>query len=284
MAASALPPSGGQPLADITARMAVFGRLFSEDVGLPDVAAVRTSKELVRVVRSRVPRTTQAGDDSPVFEAAAFVGEWLRSRAEARWVSEGPYEPHLQVTDAAHSVVYLLPLVSVMRVATTAGYDGLTSTLDSVLADVSRSSGVVPLDHLRVQPPTDARRVVAWIRARGGEAGRTRAELWRRCQTCSRVIEDAVEITVAPRTWEAHASSAAAVLASRPFSCPCGGPPGEVSRFLMARSQAGGHKLADIFVGGSFTRVACWSIRGEEAEPYDATALSLEDLAASGNA
>lgn len=281
MAAPAVPPTpDGVPLADITSRMAVFGRLFSEDVGLPDPLALPTARDLVAVVRARVPRTTQAGDESPVFEAAAFVGEWLRARCDARWVAEGPYEPHLQVVDATRSIVYLLPLVSVMRVATTAGYDGLSAILENVLADASIPPQAGPLAALRTRPEADTERVVKWAReARNLPVG-TRAALWRRCQTCSRNVEDAITLADGEGTWEHHAAHAAALLAGRPFTCECGGPPGEVSRFLMLRGGKDEQKLADIYVAGTFTRVACWTVRGDEAEPYDATLLAVEDLEA----
>ncbi|HWH08385.1 MAG TPA: hypothetical protein VNX21_04235, partial [Candidatus Thermoplasmatota archaeon] len=233
MASPAAPPPGGLPLADITSRMAVFGRMFSEDVGLPDPSGIATAGDLVAIVKSRVPRSTQPGDESPVFEAAAFVGEWLRTRCDARWVAEGPYEPHLQIVDASRSVVYLLPLVSVMRVATTAGYDGLAPLLEVVTSDAATPPAQGPIAALRTQPAGDADRVVAWARAARALRSGTRAALWRRCQTCARPVEDAITLAETEGTWEQHAADAAAMLASRPFACECGGPPGEVSRFLM---------------------------------------------------
>lgn len=278
MASSAVPPAGRLPLADITSRMAVFGRLFLEDVGLPDPSSIPTAGVLVEVVRSRIPRTTKPGDESPIFEAAAFVGEWVRARADARWVAEGPYEPHLQVLDGSRGIVYLVPLVSVLRVATTAGYDGLASIVEGILDDVGPDADRAQGGRLRVQPATDAPRVEAWLRENLRAEG-TRAALWRRCQTCAGTVEDALDLPGDGRTWESHAATAAALLAARTFDCACGGLPGEVSRFLMTH---GGNeeKFADIFVGGSFTRVACWKLLQDGAvEPYDATALAIEDLA-----
>ena len=280
MASPAVPPPGGLPLADITSRMAVFGRLFSEDVGLPDPSGIPTSRDLVAVVKARVPRTTQAGDESPVFEASAFVGEWLRARCDARWVAEGPNEPHLQVVDGSRSIVYLLPLVSVMRVATTAGYDGLPAILDLVLSDTNEPPARGPLASLRTRPRADAPRVVAWAREAKALRSGTRAALWRRCQTCSRIVADGITLAEMEGTWEHHAADAAAMLAGRPFDCECGGPPGEVSRFLMLRGGEAEQKLADIYVAGTYTRVACWTLRGDIAEPYDATQLAVEDLEA----
>lgn len=280
MVSPAVPPPGGLPLADITGRMAVFGRLFSEDVGLADPSGVPTSRDLVTLVRSRAPRSTHAGDESPVFEAAAFVGEWMRARTDARWVAEGPYEPHLQVQDASRAVVYLLPLVSVLRIATTAGYDGLPGVLDTVLGDVSTPMRRGPLARIRALPPADAPRVATWVRAHGALREGAEAALWRRCQTCSRLLEASLHLPLLEGTWEHEAAEAAAVLSAQPFECPCGGTPGEVSRFLMLLAVEGERKLADIYVAGSFTRIACWRVDGDEIEPYDASVLAVEDARA----
>lgn len=280
MASSAAPPAGGLPLADITSRMAVFSRLFLEDVGLPDPSSIPAARDLVSVVRSRVPRSTLPGDESPIFEAAAFVGEWIRARADARWVAEGPYEPHVQVLDGSRGIVYLVPLVSVLRVATTAGYDGLAGIIENILDDVGPASDRTRGGRLRVQPGADAPRVEAWLRENMGAREATRAALWRRCQTCARTLEAELDLPTDGRTWEAHAATAAAILAARPSGCACGGVPGEVSRFLMTHGGGEDAKFADIFVGGSFTRVACWRLASDGAvEPYDATLLAIEDIA-----
>ena len=47
--------SSGLPLTDITGRMAVFGRLFCEHVGVQDPAQIPTSAAAVDAVRARVP-------------------------------------------------------------------------------------------------------------------------------------------------------------------------------------------------------------------------------------
>ena len=121
---------GAMALVDVTPRMALFGEMFlhhaapSSDLDtLPDAHAA------VDVVRATVPRTSGPHARAPVFEAAAFLGEWLRARLPGSWVAEGPGEPQLQATDATGSIAYVLPLVSVVRVASTAGYDGLGQPL-----------------------------------------------------------------------------------------------------------------------------------------------------------
>src|SRR5438552_7238084 len=156
---------GAMALVDVTPRMALFGEMFlhhaapSSDLDtLPDAHAA------VDVVRATVPRTSGPHERAPVFEAAAFLGEWLRARLPGSWVAEGPGEPQLQATDATGSIAYVLPLVSVVRVASTAGYDGLAKFLDEILADLAEPAVACPLEELRVRPPADAPRVVAWAR------------------------------------------------------------------------------------------------------------------------
>lgn len=271
-------PSGGLPLADITGRMAVFGRLFSENAGLKGPEQIQTARALVDLVRTRVPRTTQPAEDAPVFEAAAFIGEWLRPWAESTWIAEGPLEPHLQLIGTDGSVVYLLPLISILRVASIAGYDGLPELLESVVADVRDAPRRGPLTSMRVVPASDAPRVVRWIQKNADPTSTSQAVLWRRCQACSRVIEESLMLTLASKDWERDASMAAGELARRTFACPCGGPAGEVSRFIMLRHEGDEHRLADIFLGGTHTRVACWSTDGKLATPLDATALTISGL------
>jgi hypothetical protein len=277
MSSAAGPPSS-LPLADVTVRMAIFARLFGEHAAAGDPAEAPDARGVVEIVRARVPRTTQPAEDAgPVFEAAAFVGEWLRARTMAVWVAEGPYEPHLQVIDGTSSIVYLLPLVSVIRVASTAGYDGLSSLLDGVLQDVSSPPARVPLAAIRVRPATDAPRVAAWLaRYRHIREGQARAALWRRCQSCSTLVEDAVNLYDDESPWETVASAGAAMLAKREFGCACGGPPGEVSRFLLLRASGRREppRFADILLGGTHTRIACWLVDGDEVEPQDATSIA----------
>ena len=74
--------------------------------------------------------------------------------------------------------------------------------------------------------------------------------------------------------WEAEAASAATILSKRPFSCVCGGMPGDTSRFLMLRRGEGSLRLCDIHVNASRSRVATWTIEGDEAAPFDATTLA----------
>lgn len=276
MAGPAKAPRHAVPPSDITGRMAVFSRIFGEDVGVPDPSPIASSSELVRLVRSRAGRSTRPIGDSPIFEAAAFVGEWVRSRADARWISEGAYEPHLQVQDPSRAIVCLVPLVSVMRVASTAGYDGLPGILETVLGETWAPARGGPLDEIRVVPATDAGRVAAWVRAHGGDPGAP-ATLWRRCQTCASLLDASLVLTTVEGTWEEGATEAAAALAARPFECACGGLPDEVSRFLMLHDLAGDRKLADIYAAGSFTRIACWRVRGEVVAPFDAGVLAIED-------
>lgn len=270
--------AGGLPAADVTGRMAMFGRIFAEQVGMEDPASVASARDLVGIVRERVPRVTDATTEAPVFEAAAYVGEWLRGRCEALWVAEGPFEPHLQLTDESRSVVYLLPLISIMRTASTAGYDGLAASLETVLHDVAHRVATRPLDRLRVLPMDDRARIVEWVRRHMHIRDAARAALWRRCDTCSRLVEESVTLHLVHDDWEAEAATAATILTKRPFDCACGGAPGEDSRFLMLRNSDEGTGLCDIHVTGAFSRVACWQIRDDLAIPVDATLLATEGI------
>lgn len=274
------PSSGGSdlPLADITGRMAVFGRLFSEHVGLAGPEDLPDARALVELVKRRVPRTTQPAEEAPVFEAAAFVGEWLRASAQSAWVAEGPFEPHLQLVARNGAVVYLVPLVSIIRVASSAGYDGLAKLLESILEDVRHPPRRSSLADARILPRADSPRVVAWLQTNKDLIDSSRAVLWRRCQSCSTKIEDSLTLHVTSQDWERDASTAAGVLARRPFACACGGPAGEVSRFVMLRNEEHETTFADIYLGGTHTRVACWRIQGEDATPLDATMLSVDGL------
>jgi hypothetical protein len=280
MATAGGPPAPhGLPLADITDRMAVFGRLFAENVGLADPTQVPDARSLVELVQQRVPRTTEPADDTPVFEAAAFIGEWLHAWVDAAWIAEGPFEPHLQLTARDATLVYLFPVVSVVRVASTAGYDGLPKLLDTMLAELRAPAAPVPLARLRVTPDTDRARVVAWLAANRNLREATLATLWRRCQACATLSEDTLRLAGTERDWEKEASTAASVLARRPFACACGGPAGEVSRFLVLRARDGEpQRLADIYLGGTHTRIACWSLEGETATPLDASAVAVDGL------
>lgn len=272
--------TGGFPTADITGRMAVFGRLFGEQVGIAEAASLASPHEVIAVVKSCVPRTGGPADDAPIFEAAAYVGEWLRTKAQGIWVAEGPFEPHLQLVDASHAVVTLVPLVSILRTATTAGYDGLGDALEWVLDDVSRPARRVPLERLMVEPPMDAPKVVAWVRRSRGLPGSrglpegAKAALWRRCGTCGRRHEEELAMRSTGDPWEGEAAAAATILAKRAFVCGCGGLPGDTSRFLMLRASEGVTRLCDIHVNALRSRVATWTLDSEEAVPFDATTLA----------
>jgi len=272
------PPPGGPPLVDITERMSVFGHLFSQNVGLAGPQQIADARSLVELVKQRVPRTTGPTEDAPVFEAAAFIGEWLRLWAQSTWIAEGPLEPHLQLIGRHGSVVYLLPLVSIVRVASIAGYDGLPALLGAVVADVQDPPRRGPLTSMRVVPSSDAPRVIRWIQKNAKPTNGSHAVLWRRCQSCSHVVEEALALSLSSKDWERDASMAAGELARRQFACPCGGVAGEVSRFVMLRHERGETHVADIFLGGTHTRVACWSTDGEHTTPLDATALTVNGL------
>lgn len=270
--------SGGLPYADVTGRMELFGRIFGEQVGVAQPQALPSADDLVRVVKERVPRSP-AIDDAPVFEAAAYVGEWLRTRADATWIAEGPYEPHLQLVDRSRAVVYLLPLVNLLRTASTAGYDGLPSLLAGVLADVSRPAVPAPLEELRVEPDEDRPRVVAWVRRHRHLRDATRAALWRRCAACATPAEEALTLHNVSPDWESDSAAAASILGKRPFRCPCGGLPGEATRFLILRADADGLRLADIHVTGTRTRIGCWGVGTDRVVPLDALRLAGEERA-----
>lgn len=262
--------------------MAVFGQLFGEQVGVRDPSEVMSADDLVALVRTRVPRKGSAIEDSPVFEAAAYVGEWVRARSHATWVAEGPYEPHLQVVDATHAVVYLIPVVSILRTASTAGYDGLPRLLSRILDEVSIPCARVPLDELRVRPVEEREAVVGWIRRYRHLRDATRAALWRRCSACASVAEDAVTLHQATEDWEEEASTAATILSQRPFRCACDGLPGDVTRFLMLRAERGSTRVADIHVTSTYTRIGCWTVDGDYVEPFDALSLAADEVFGGG--
>jgi hypothetical protein len=266
--------TGGFPAADITGRMAVFGRLFGEQAGIPETTRLATPQDVIAVVKGRVPRSGGPADDAPIVEAAAYVGEWMRARAQGIWVAEGPFEPHLQLVDASHAIVILVPLVSILRTATTAGYDGLGDALEAILDDVSRPARRGPLDRLMVEPPMERAKVVAWVRRSRGLRHAARAALWRRCATCGRRHEEELAMRLADDAWEGEAAAAATILAKRPFACDCGGLPGDTSRFLMLRAAEGATRLCDIHVNALRSRVATWTLEDEEALPFDATTLA----------
>lgn len=269
-----------RPFSDVSGRMAVFGRLFGEQVGVPNVSTLPTPESLLAVVKSRLPRSALAGDDAPVLEGAAYIGEWMRHRAKAAWVAEGPFEPHLQLVDRSHAIVYLLPVVQLLRTAATAGYDGMGAMIHRVLADVGRPAERGPLDELRVEPIDERDSVVAWVHANQDVRHATRAALWRRCSVCSRVDERALTLHRPGDDWEGEAATAASILAANPFDCPCGGPPGAVTRFLMIRDHDGATHLGDIYVANTHTRVGCWRIEANEAEPFDALELTKDEMLA----
>lgn len=270
--------TGGQPFTDVSGRMEAFGRIFGEQVGAPDVTALPSPESLLAIVRARIPRRPSGGDDAPVLEGAAYVGEWMRHQATAAWVAEGPFEPHLQLVDPSRAIVYLLPLVQLLRTASSAGYDGMGRMLREVLLDVGHPAERAPLDEIRVRPEEERAHVVAWARANRDVRRATRAALWRRCSVCSRVDERALTMHRPGDDWEGEAATAAAVLAANPFHCPCGGPPGAVTRFLTIRHRDDAVRLGDIYVASTHTRVGSWLVDGDEAEPFDALALAKDEL------
>lgn len=267
----------GLPGTDLTGRMAVFGRLFAERAGLLDPAEVPTATDLVALVRLHIPRVADASEQAPVFEAAAYMGEWLRIHANATWIAEGPFEPHLQITDRDRTVIYLVPIVSVLRTATTAGYDGLGRLLGTILKEVAVPLPRVAIEDVRVHPREDGPAVAAWIVENRGASSVTRAALWRRCAVCAHDLERTIEMPAPTVGWEAEAGMAAAMLAHEEAPCECGGLPGDVSRFLMIRAEPDGLvRFGDIYVTPTHTRVACWRLEGEEAVPLDASELARE--------
>lgn len=259
--------------------MQVFGRLFGEQVGIRSPEALPSPESLLAVVKSRLPRGTVVEDEVPTLEAAAYIGEWLRQRAEATWIAEGAFEPHLQLVDRTHAIVYLLPLVQLLRTASTAGYDGMSGMLREVLDDVNRDARRVELAELRVTPQEERGMVIEWIRDNRAIRLATRAALWRRCSICAEFEETAVTIPGVGSDWEGEAAGAAQELAAVPFECPCGGPPGATTRFLMMRNRPdGATHFGDIYVSSTHTRVGCWAIEGEMARPVDALALAHDEL------
>ncbi|HEX2022429.1 MAG TPA: hypothetical protein VHH36_06930 [Candidatus Thermoplasmatota archaeon] len=266
--------------ADLTGRMALFGKLFAEKEGLLDPARVPSPQDLVALVRMHVPRSTTPAE-TPIFEAAAYMGEWMRVQGGAEWVAEGPFEPHLQMHDATGAIIVLVPLVSVLRTACTAGYDGLPALLQEVLDDVRHPAQTTPLAEIRVRPDDDRIRLVAWVLATRDRVARGRvavASLWRRCASCARKLEEAVELPAPWMGWEAQAGIAASLLSQRDFCCPCGGSAGEASRLVMLRFDPVGDaiRLGDIHVTPRHTRVACWTLDGDDVVPFDARQLADE--------
>lgn len=270
--------AGGQPFADVSLRMEAFGRLFGEQVGIVQPASLPSPESLLAVVKARLPRTGAAVDDAPVLEAAAFIGEWLRERTNAVWVAESGLEPHLQVVDDSHAIVYLLPMVQLLRTASTAGYDGMGAMMRRVLEDVARPATRASLDALRVEPPDERAQVAAWARANRAVDHATRAALWRRCAVCSRIDERSLTLERPGDDWETEAATAASILSESPFECACGGPPGAVTRFLMIRHNGEATRLGDIYVSNTHTRVGCWTLEGDDAEPFDALSLTDDAL------
>ena len=272
--------AGGAPYADVSGRMEVFGRLFGEQVGIPQPASLPSPESLLAVVKARVPRSGAVVDDAPILEAAAYVGEWLRERTDAMWVAEGGLEPHLQIVDGSHAIVYLLPMVQLLRTASTAGYDGMAGMFHSVLDDVSTPAKRGPLRDMRVEPKEDRDAVVAWARHNRDVEHATRAALWRRCSVCARLDERALTLHRPGDDWEGEAATAASILSTNPFDCPCGGPPGATTRFLMIRHFEGATRLGDIYVSNTHTRVGCWTLEGDEVAPFDALALASDEMLA----
>ena len=157
---------GAMGLIDVTPRMALFGQLFLQHASNPSPAAeLMDARAAVDVVSATVPRSTAPSESAPIFEAAAYLGEWLRARGlPASWVAEGPNEPQLQATDASGSIAYVLPLVSVVRVASTAGYDGLAPLMEGVVADLAQPALPGGVADLRVLPKSERAAVVSWVR------------------------------------------------------------------------------------------------------------------------
>lgn len=277
--------TGGQhPYADVSGRMEVFGRLFGEQVGIPEPTVLPSTESLIAVIRSRIPRDPNGADEMPIFEAAAFIGEWMRHRTNAVWIAEGPFEPHLQLMDDSRAIVYLLPLVQILRTASTAGYDGMTAMLDRVLKDVTRPAQAGDLSRdLRVEPFDEQDDVVKWANEHRDVKQATHCSLWRRCSVCAHVDERSLTLprggpTPSHGDWEGEAAKAAAILAQTPFACPCGGPQGSVTRFLMMRDGHGGLQLGDIYVCSSHTRVGCWTVEGDRVLPFDALTLTGDEM------
>lgn len=265
---------------DLTGRMALFGRLFARTAGLPEPALVPSPEDAVTLVRAQVPRETGASTPAPVYEAAAYLGEWLRRDAGGEWVAPENGEPHLQLTDRTGAIIVLLPLVRILRTAATAGYDGLAALLRSVRDDVAAPARSTSLDGLRVAPEEERATVVAWVRANRDLANGTRIALWRRCGACGSMQQDALALPPTGVDWETDAGVATGMLAMREFECACGGAAGDVSRVVMLRREDAALRLGDIRVAPTHTRVACWTLDGDGVTPLDARGLAHEPAAA----
>lgn len=283
--------SDGVAAIDVTGRMSAFASIFAEEVGIDDPAMIPDASALIAIVKERVPRSgASPAADAPVFEAAAFIGEWLRARGHALWVVEGSTEPHLQLTDPTHAIVVLLPLVSLVRTSATAGYDGLPALVEALLDDVSRPAEEGELESLRVVPAPDHERVLAWVRRSMPIQEGARASLWRRCAVCGEPQEESVSLPVAGVSWEADAALAATMLANRPFQCACGGAAGATTRFLMvtaehgagrARARSREVRFCDLYATPTHSRVASWLLPSPtHVVPFDSTTFG-EDAEAS---
>lgn len=264
---------GALGLVDVTPRMAMFGQLFLQHAANASPASsLADARASVEVVSATVPRTSGPAESAPVFEAAAYLGEWVRSRGlPASWVADGPSEPQLQATDASGSIAYVLPLVSVVRVASTAGYDGLATLLDEVVSDLKRPALACAVCDLRVHPTRDRQLVIDWVDEHL-ELGVTAAVLARRCRACGRKQETGIHLEDAdPFGWMGAASLSATQLALSEFACDCGGPPGEQSRFLLLHDEGEdvGHRLLDVLMTGTHTRLSSWRIKDGLAKPVN---------------
>ena len=268
--------SGEAAAIDVSGRMSVFATIFAEEVGIEDATMIPDAHALLELVNERVPRSgASPAADAPVFEAAAFIGEWLRSRCSSVWVIEGGTEPHLQLIDDSHAIVVLLPLVALVRTAATAGYDGIATLFDALVADVQRPAVEGELEALRVVPPEETPRVLAWVQRNSPLLEGARASLWRRCSACAQPQEESITLPVAGDSWEDDAALAATVLAKRPFRCPCGGPAGATTRFLMVTAEHGSPRLCDLYATPTHSRVASWLLPSPtHIVPFDTTTFS----------
>lgn len=264
---------------DLTGRMSMFGQLFAKQAGLLDPRAVKSPEDLVALLRIQVPRQSAVAEEAPIYEAAAYVGEWLRHHApeaSTEWVAEAGTEPNLQLHDGSGAITLLVPLVSILRTAMTAGYDGVPALLRETRGAVRHPATVTPIETLPVKPETDRPRVVEWLRANAGVRDGTRVALWRRCGACGTPNEESLVMPPSSLDWESEAGLAAGLLAERPFVCSCGGQAGDTSRLLMIRREGSEVRFGDIRVTPSGTRLSCWTLDGDLAVPFDARVLTHE--------
>lgn len=256
-------PTPSHPSAEDLLRLAAR---FANRTPRPEAAFDLPPASVVGVLRAHAGRAVEAGGGEAVQEGAAFVGEWLRRRAEGTWLlREDLPRSVLAVRNAPGTLQYYLPLFAWFPDAVRVGYDGLAELLDAVVLEATTDAA----EGLAVRPPAYGPELESWLDdALSRGPGQDSAVVLRRCAACGRMARLPAPLPT-PASDLGDALRRSLVLAQLAAErCPCGAQDyrGAQVGYLLASAPGEPSIVSLVYSTESHTRIAVSALVPATAE------------------